>query len=105
MMNQFYNGKRLPEYYDTMYLDGYTPEEILQAKRKSMLKKGSIKDADVVLSKNQEKELEKQIEICMQLKQEDMQEMKNKSRKFYNENYEQQLLLNKFEGTLVPFYF
>lgn len=54
--------KDLPDYYPTMYLDGYTPEEILQAKRKSMLKKGSIKDADVVLSKNQEKELEKQIQ-------------------------------------------
>ena len=54
--------KDLPDYYPTMYLDGYTPEEILQAKRKSMLKKGSIKDADVVLSKNQEKELKKQIQ-------------------------------------------
>ena len=43
----------------TMYLDGYTPEEILQAKRKSMLKKGSDEDAKVVLSKNQEQELEK----------------------------------------------
>ncbi len=51
--------KKLPEYYPTMYLDGYTPEEILQAKRKSMLKKGSDEDAKVVLSKNQEQELEK----------------------------------------------
>jgi hypothetical protein len=29
-------GKRIPEYYDTMYLDGYTPYEILYATRKKM---------------------------------------------------------------------
>ena len=27
---------QIPEYYDTMYLDGFTPEEILMAKRKQM---------------------------------------------------------------------
>ena len=30
--------KELPEYYDTMYLDGFTPEEILEACRNSMHK-------------------------------------------------------------------
>lgn len=30
--------RELPEYYDTMYLDGYTPEEILQALKNSMFK-------------------------------------------------------------------
>ena len=30
--------KELPEYYDTMYLDGFTPEEILEARRNSMHK-------------------------------------------------------------------
>lgn len=29
-------GRRIPEYYDTMYLDGYTPYEILYAVRKKM---------------------------------------------------------------------
>jgi len=29
-------GKRIPEYYDTMYLEGYTPYEILYATRKKM---------------------------------------------------------------------
>ena len=29
-------GKRIPEYYDTMYMDGYTPYEILYATRKKM---------------------------------------------------------------------
>lgn len=28
--------KQVPEYYDWMYLDGYTPEEIMNAKRKQM---------------------------------------------------------------------
>ena len=30
------HGRRIPEYYDTMYLDGYTPYEILYATRKKM---------------------------------------------------------------------
>ena len=29
-------GRRIPEYYDTMYLDGYTPYEILYSVRKKM---------------------------------------------------------------------
>ena len=29
-------GRHIPEYYDTMYLDGYTPYEILHATRKKM---------------------------------------------------------------------
>ena len=29
-------GRRIPEYYDSMYLDGYTPYEILPATRKKM---------------------------------------------------------------------
>ena len=29
-------GRRIPEYYDSMYLDGYTPYEILHATRKKM---------------------------------------------------------------------
>ena len=30
--------KSLPDYYDTMYLDGYTPEQIMEAKHRSMAK-------------------------------------------------------------------
>ena len=29
-------GKHIPEYYDTMYLDGYTPYEILHATSRKM---------------------------------------------------------------------
>ena len=31
-----YHNRELPEYYDSMFLDGYTPEEILTARRKEM---------------------------------------------------------------------
>lgn len=31
------NKKHIPDYYPSMYLDGYSPEEILIARRKSML--------------------------------------------------------------------
>ena len=34
-----YPQKELPEYYPTMYLDGYTPEEILEAHHNMMVKK------------------------------------------------------------------
>ena len=36
-IEEYYNRK-IPEYYPTMYLDGYTPQEILIAAHKSMLK-------------------------------------------------------------------
>ena len=32
---EYYN-RRIPEYYDWMYLDGYEPWEILEAKHRSM---------------------------------------------------------------------
>lgn len=35
-------GKALPEYYKEMYLDGYTPEEILQAAHQTMLNQNKI---------------------------------------------------------------
>lgn len=36
-IEEYYNRK-IPEYYPTMYLDGYTPQEILIAAHKRMLK-------------------------------------------------------------------
>lgn len=32
-----YLNRKIPDYYDTMYLDGYTPEQILMAHRKMMI--------------------------------------------------------------------
>ena len=32
-----YVNRKMPEYYDTMYLDGYTPQEIYQAHKKRMI--------------------------------------------------------------------
>ena len=34
-----YNNRKIPPYYRTMYLDGYTPQEIYQSHRKRMLDK------------------------------------------------------------------
>ena len=31
-----YHNRRIPEYYDTMYMDGYTPEQIMTAFRKKL---------------------------------------------------------------------
>lgn len=38
-------GRRIPEYYDTMYLDGYTPYEILHATRKKMFREYQEREA------------------------------------------------------------
>ena len=32
-----YMNRQVPDYYDWMYLDGYTPYQILQAKHKQMV--------------------------------------------------------------------
>ena len=34
-----YYMDRIPEYYDSMYLDGYSPEQIIMASRKKMMRK------------------------------------------------------------------
>ena len=31
-----YYNRQIPEYYDTMYMDGYTPEQIMHAAHKKM---------------------------------------------------------------------
>lgn len=41
---EYYNRK-VPDYYDYMYLDGYTPEEILMAHRKMMYE--NLKEPEV----------------------------------------------------------
>lgn len=37
--------KDLPDYYPTMYMDGYTPQEILQAHRNTFYKKVEEREA------------------------------------------------------------
>ena len=32
-------NSKIPEYYPTMFLDGYTPQQILMAKRNQMLQR------------------------------------------------------------------
>lgn len=36
-MLEAYQNKKIPEYYSTMYLDGFTPDETYYAFKKSML--------------------------------------------------------------------
>ena len=61
MINHYYNGKRLPEYYDTMYLDGYTGDEVYVAFHRSLQKQVSEMQQKQQLEYQMEKELEKQI--------------------------------------------
>ena len=38
-LNNSYNGKILPDYYDTMYLDGYSMDEVWVAFHRTIQKK------------------------------------------------------------------
>ena len=52
-MNNYFK-KELPDYYPTMYLDGYTPTEIWTAHRKTIRKKHEemLAERDVVTDIN-----------------------------------------------------
>ena len=52
-LSEYYN-RQLPEYYDWMYLDGYTPYQILQAKHKQMV--------NDYLAKEEAKRIQKEVE-------------------------------------------
>ena len=64
LINEFH--KNLPEYYDTMYLDRYTPEQIVEAHRRTMTKKyyadQKRKQEEAAAKKAVEAEVEKQLE-------------------------------------------
>ena len=38
--------KRLPDYYDTMYMDGYEPWEIMEAAHRTMMKRYMARKAE-----------------------------------------------------------
>lgn len=54
--------KNLPDYYDTMYLDGYTPEQIMEAQHRSMRKKYWQKRDEAAAEKAVQDQIEKQLE-------------------------------------------
>lgn len=39
-------NKRIPDYYDTMYMDGYQPWEILEAAHNSIIKEADARQAE-----------------------------------------------------------
>ena len=52
----------VPEYYPTMYLDGYTPAQIMYAHRKKMLKMAKERHQEIELSSQQKKSLENAVD-------------------------------------------
>lgn len=54
--------KNLPDYYDTMYLDGYTPEQILEAQHRRMRKKYQRKREEAATEAAVQAQIEKQLE-------------------------------------------
>lgn len=64
LIDQFH--KNLPDYYDTMYMDGYTPEQIMEAHHRTMTKRYCAdrkrKQEEAAAEKAVEAEVEKQLE-------------------------------------------
>lgn len=64
LIDEYY--KNLPEYYDTMYMDGYTPEQIMEAHHRSMVKKyyadQKRKQEEAAAEKAAQEDVEKQLE-------------------------------------------
>lgn len=57
--------RHVPDYYDYMYMDGFTPDEIMYAARKKMnreFEEQKRKQQEELMEKLLEKKLEKQIE-------------------------------------------
>ena len=54
--------KNLPEYYPYMYLDGYTPEQIMEAMHRTMRKEWEAKREQAAAEKVVEAQIEKALE-------------------------------------------
>ena len=57
--------RQLPEYYPTMYLDGYTPQEIWIAFHNSMIKEEEEKEFQKAIHEGLEKTIGKAIDDIM----------------------------------------
>ena len=54
--------KNLPDYYDTMYLDGYTPEQIMEAKHWSMAKEYRRRQEEAATDREIQAQIERELE-------------------------------------------
>lgn len=55
-LSEYYH-RNVPEYYDWMYLDGYTPEQILYAKHRQMRREYIERRNAMIASKEVEPEI------------------------------------------------
>lgn len=56
-----YYDRQIPEYYETMYLDGYTPNQILHAVHRKMVRDYVEKEEKKRAEKETEVQIEKQV--------------------------------------------
>ena len=62
-LSNYYN--KIPEYYPTMYMDGYTPEQILHAVHRKMVREYLEREAEKEAERKIEKQVKKQIDSAM----------------------------------------
>ena len=60
-----YYDRQIPEYYPTMYMDGYTPAQILHAVHRKMVREYLEREAEKEAERKIEKQVKKQIDSAM----------------------------------------
>ena len=56
-----YYDRQIPEYYPTMYMDGYTPQQILHAVHRKMVREYLEREKEKYSQKEAEVQIEKQV--------------------------------------------
>ena len=57
--------RSIPEYYDTMYLDGYRPDQIIHAAKRKILRQYYARKAEECSKKDAEAQIKKTIDSAM----------------------------------------
>ena len=60
-----YYDRQIPEYYPTMYLDGYEPHQILHAAHRTMIREYYAREIEKRSQKENEAQLEKDVKIAI----------------------------------------
>lgn len=60
-----YKYRKVPEYYPTMYMDGFTPDEILYAHKRKTMRDFKERERQANIEKEFEKEVGKALEKAL----------------------------------------
>ena len=67
-----YYDRQVPEYYPTMYMDGYTPDQILHAVHRKMVREYLERKAEKQAKKDAEVQIQKQVKKAIESSMKDL---------------------------------